>query len=846
MSSIGTFGSFTQARLGIYASQKGMSVTGNNIANINTPGYTRQRLEQKSYYAGGADRYYSNTDQRVGYGVLCTGVSQLRDPYLDIRFRTKTADVGSAGQKLDKLTELQSVLNEVGKGLNSEGKAGFGVLEAQLSEIGKQLQQMIDQTGDKGSDIQVRTAAETLVKQFRAYATQLEELRKNAEGEYQEDIKSVNDILLSIRSLNESIRSSEIHGDRALELRDERNMLIDRLSEYMKIDVQYTTEEVAGGISIEKLVIKLGNANPDTAVHSDETTLVDGIYAAQLSQKYPVMNPAFDKNAPVSATNMPYLDENDNPTSHYDEAKKVDDPHLRLTVTELQDKDGRIYYDVKKANRVEVDYANFNGGQTQSTTDPITGVITVHEYTMVNTFRPLKNNDKAQYGQFDYLKPKKSTDPDKPYLKADGTPTADMFEAALEGTNDEKEAMREVHFYEQTFTKTPSYAQALDDNDLHGSLQSLREYLTEEGEFTDRDVVANVDENALTKRGIRFYQKSLDLLAKEFATRFNEANNGWLKNEKGQYLNEKGEVVATNTYTPPILCDKDGNPDPNGKYYQLQTAGPNGEKAISIRDYEKIVNAVPPMKTDANGDLIACDKDGNPVNGGDHYLRSDGKVITKQDYDALKKAQKDAHDSLARGNATELKDLNSYTADQNLYLEAQGVKHMGMNLFSTRSDVDTADGITASNISISKSWSLGTGIVTSYVQPSQIGNIGSTDSSNLLHMLTLLTKQYDFDPSLIAPGADPTPMFKGTFQEMLTKTNATLGSDIQSTTTQLKSAEQIALDIDNQRMSVSSVDLNDEAMNLMQYSKSYNAACRLMTTLDSMLDKLINGTGMTT
>ena len=45
MSSIGTFGSYTQARLAIYASQAGLSVTGNNIANINTYGYTRQRLE---------------------------------------------------------------------------------------------------------------------------------------------------------------------------------------------------------------------------------------------------------------------------------------------------------------------------------------------------------------------------------------------------------------------------------------------------------------------------------------------------------------------------------------------------------------------------------------------------------------------------------------------------------------------------------------------------------------------------------------------------------------------------------------------------------------------------------
>ena len=51
MSSIGTFGSYTQARLAIYASQAGLSVTGNNIANINTYGYTRQRLEQSSFYA---------------------------------------------------------------------------------------------------------------------------------------------------------------------------------------------------------------------------------------------------------------------------------------------------------------------------------------------------------------------------------------------------------------------------------------------------------------------------------------------------------------------------------------------------------------------------------------------------------------------------------------------------------------------------------------------------------------------------------------------------------------------------------------------------------------------------
>lgn len=75
-----TFGSFNTVRLGIYAAQKGLDVTGNNITNINTAGYTRQRLDQVSLITSASDRYYSPYKTRVGQGVLTTGVSQLRDP----------------------------------------------------------------------------------------------------------------------------------------------------------------------------------------------------------------------------------------------------------------------------------------------------------------------------------------------------------------------------------------------------------------------------------------------------------------------------------------------------------------------------------------------------------------------------------------------------------------------------------------------------------------------------------------------------------------------------------------------------------------------------------------------
>lgn len=261
MGSIGTFGSFTQARLAIYAAHKGLSVTGNNIANVNTTGYTRQRLEQSSFGASGADRYYSSFDSRVGNGVLCTGLTQLRDPYLDIRYRGEMANVGSMDTKLGGLENIQAVLDEVGKGDDA-----FGIIEAQLSDLVAKLRQLSDQTGHSLYDIQVRASADTLTKQLNAYASRLQEVYKNNMASYQQDVSKVNGILTNIRDLNATIRKNEIHGDNSLELRDERNVLIDQLSQYMKIDVTYTTEDLGGGQTVEKLIICLDHIQPNLLV----------------------------------------------------------------------------------------------------------------------------------------------------------------------------------------------------------------------------------------------------------------------------------------------------------------------------------------------------------------------------------------------------------------------------------------------------------------------------------------------------------------------------------------------------------------------------------------------------
>lgn len=663
MGSIGTFGSFTQARLAIYAAHKGLSVTGNNIANVNTTGYTRQRLEQSSFGASGADRYYSSFDSRVGNGVLCTGLTQLRDPYLDIRYRGEMANVGSMDTKLGGLENIQAVLDEVGKGDDA-----FGIIEAQLSDMVAKLRQLSDQTGHSLYDIQVRASADTLTKQLNAYASRLQEVYKNNMASYQQDVSKVNGILTNIRDLNATIRKNEIHGDNSLELRDERNVLIDQLSQYMKVDVTYTTEDIGGGQWVEKLVIKLGDANPDgKAGGTDTTTLIDGVYGAQLSTtQLLTMNPNADLKQPNSQTNQWYLDANDNATEKEEDAAKYDDPNLGLTVSALTDRKGAVMKDKDGKESKAVDLA---------------------------------------------------------------------------------------------------------DNDLYGALQSQRELLTRSGEFSTKEDIDR-DPNAASQRGIPYYQKSLDLLARQFAQTLNDANQGYVYDEKGNYVK--------------------GTMDADGKI---------------TRDNPSSFTFV------------------NPQNKAETHTLNRNDTWDKLP-DWAKKQM---------GGANSVED----------YLKGNKGISMGAPLFSNRGDRNDTDGITAANISISAKWAEGPQIVRSFQLPSAMDKIPSTESSNIDHMIYLFEKKQDYKPGTIqddAKGKDVT-MFTGSFQEMWSNIGSVLGNDMKVTSTLLDAYYASSVSLDTSRDSVSSVDFNDEAMNLMQYSKSYSAACRLMTTIDSVLDKLINGTG---
>lgn len=270
MRNVSTFGSFTTARLGIYAAQKGLEVTGNNMTNINTTGYTRQRLDQMSFVSGGPDYYAVPMGTKVGNGVITTGVSQLRDPFLDIAYRNANTNVGQADTKLAWLEQVAGVLDEVGKGSDDNG-----LLYKQMQDVIDAVNQMITEgAGHKEYDALVRTAAQGLTDLFRTYAKGLEQEKEKLETSLKQDVNTVNGLLKNIQELNDSIRKADVRGDSALELRDQRNLALDELSNYMKIDVSYEMEDVGSGTMVEKLVVSIS----DTQIK-----LVDGKYVTQAS-----------------------------------------------------------------------------------------------------------------------------------------------------------------------------------------------------------------------------------------------------------------------------------------------------------------------------------------------------------------------------------------------------------------------------------------------------------------------------------------------------------------------------------------------------------------------------------
>ena len=779
-----TFGEFTVARLGMIASQMALNVTGQNISNINTAGYTRQQLDQYSFITNSSGMYHSSSSASVGSGVMLAGVSQLRDPYLDIRFRKEMSSVGSTDATLNVLDQLQSVINNVDK----EG------IVTQLQDLFSRISELGSHVGEQEFETLMRESAQDLCTLLNSSASKLQQVYDNILQQYNEDIQDTNNILQKIQDLNEQIRIADINGDSALELRDQRNTLVDSLSEYMKIDVTYGKEDVGAGFEVEKLTIKM----VDQTTGKPGQTLIDGISRAELSLV-------------------------------------KDDPDMFLNVSELHDPDGAQTSNT--SSRFTIGGLSFGDGVTSGPqtirvnyTDE-TGSEKFVDITF-NVTAPADPNDanSVQQARNATLASLQQALQDDPTLKdrftvnlaSNGISMISKQQGgdAFNITNMELAGGAQISFNTQKSTPAVvSNAGAITDGMGYGALESTRQMLVGTGEFSTDAAYSNI-------RGIPYYMHSLDMMANKLATEMNRVNT---TNADGESLVDLGIEGAGNLF----VADGD---DPDNPTKVITASN------ISLSDKWQTGETT----------IVPSTKPGAGSTENDNINRFLNILNEAYDYKATDIVRQD-NTPFTSGKLEQTGAAGQNLQAQITYIDSMNQQHTVTVSFQSGADADATLANLQAAITANPDLAQFANVNVDNGSITMTANDGNIDDGVLCSLVTDIqitddqgaaTDDFKMGAGKIGGTVASSNIYKGNIESCYSNMEGVLGSHINTTSTIYETYATAADEINTSRDSVSGVDLNDEGINLLQYQKSFSAACRLMTALDEAMDKVINGMGV--
>ncbi|KAB1434320.1 flagellar hook-associated protein FlgK [Candidatus Galacturonibacter soehngenii] len=222
-----TFLGLTIATSGLYTYQTQISVTGNNVANVETDGYTRQSAKQTPTEALRAYATYG----QIGMGVQVTGIEQIRNSYYDSKYWSTNTGYGEYSTKNYYMEQLQYLFHE--------SKKTSGYVSA-LNTFFNSMQEAAKTPLEVSTLTQFVNDAQTFAEYFNDLSTNLEKIQEDLNEEVKTYVDKINGIAQQIYSLNQQINVSELAGGNASALRDQRALLIDELSEIVPVEVNET------------------------------------------------------------------------------------------------------------------------------------------------------------------------------------------------------------------------------------------------------------------------------------------------------------------------------------------------------------------------------------------------------------------------------------------------------------------------------------------------------------------------------------------------------------------------------------------------------------------------------
>lgn len=216
------------AYTGLLASNAAMNTTSNNIANVQTEGYSRQQVTQQ---ASNALRVFQ-TYGCAGAGVETLAIERIRDEFYDGRFWDNNAQLGEYDMKQYYMQQLETYFDDDGK------STGFKTIFDQLMITG--MQALLKDPNSATAKSQFVGYAGALTEYFNGMAGNLGKVQKDINQEIKLKVDQINSLAGEIASLNKQINTIELAGTKANELRDRRTLLIDELSKIVDVEVKET------------------------------------------------------------------------------------------------------------------------------------------------------------------------------------------------------------------------------------------------------------------------------------------------------------------------------------------------------------------------------------------------------------------------------------------------------------------------------------------------------------------------------------------------------------------------------------------------------------------------------
>ncbi|MCK4607083.1 MAG: flagellar hook-associated protein FlgK [candidate division Zixibacteria bacterium] len=264
----GLFQALEIGKRAILTHQVSLQTLGHNIANVNTPGYTRQRVDITNTFPE------ESAFGSVGTGVRVSNIRHIRDLFLGNQYRQENKSLGQWSYKEKTLRQVEELF----------GEPNDNALSDQLNKFFASWNDLAHNPDTRNS---VLSEACLLVNRFHELANQLTTLQSSIDREMVTVTREINGLANEIARLNHEIKRSEVGAATANDLRDMRDLLIDKLSTLVDVN---TRDEEYGVV-----VVMVGSMQ-----------LVDDNHALQIGVEIANDNGSLKHNLMWQGTKIPF------------------------------------------------------------------------------------------------------------------------------------------------------------------------------------------------------------------------------------------------------------------------------------------------------------------------------------------------------------------------------------------------------------------------------------------------------------------------------------------------------------------------------------------------------------